>query len=49
MVKEGKIVINGFNKVEDFVLICVKYFLIFGDYDGENIFNFIINMVNMKM
>ncbi|GAB0879010.1 hypothetical protein MZ16F87_46080 [Escherichia coli] len=48
-VKEGKIVINGFNKVEDSALTRVKYSLTLGDYDGENTFNFIIYMANMKM
>lgn len=48
-VKDGKIVLNGFNKVEDSALTRVKYSLTLTDYDGENEFNFIINMANMKM
>lgn len=48
-VKDGKIVLNGYNKVEDSALTRIKYSLTLSDYDGENNFNFIINMANMKM
>lgn len=47
--KDGKLVLNGFNKVEDSGLTRAKYSLTLGDYDGENNFNFVINMGNMKM
>lgn len=47
--KDGKIVLNGFNKVEDSGLTRVKYSLVLGDYDGQEEFNFVINMSNMKM
>lgn len=47
--KDGKIVLNGFNKVEDSALVRTKYSLTLGDYDGTNNFNFVINMGNMKM
>lgn len=47
--KDGKIVLNGFNKVEDSALVRTKYSLALGEYDGTNNFNFVINMANMKM
>lgn len=47
--KDGKIVLNGFNKVEDSALVRTKYSLTLGEYDGTNNFNFVINMANMKM
>ncbi|AEO97034.1 sliding clamp [Salmonella phage vB_SenM-AKM_NP4] len=47
--KDGKIILNGYNKVEDSALVRVKYSLTLGDYDGTNNFNFVINMANMKM
>ena len=45
---DGKIVLNGFNKVEDSGLTRIKYSLTLGDYEGDNNFNFIINMGNMN-
>lgn len=45
----GKIVLNGFNKVADSGLVRVLYSLTLGEYDGTNNFNFVINMANMKM
>lgn len=47
--KDGKIVINGYNKVEDSGLTRPKYSLTLTDYDGSNNFNFVINMANMKI
>ena len=47
--KDSKIILNGYNKVEDSGLTRAKYSLTLGDYDGENNFNFVINMANMKM
>lgn len=47
--KEDKIVLSGYNKVEDSALVRPKYSLTLGDYDGTNNFNFVINMANMKM
>lgn len=46
---DGKIVLRGYNKVEDAALTRPKYSLTLGDYEGAGNFNFIINMSNMKM
>ena len=43
---DGKIVLRGYNKVEDAALTRPKYALTLGDYDGEGNFNFIITMSN---
>ncbi|QQG32130.1 sliding clamp [Citrobacter phage CkP1] len=47
--KDEKIILNGYNKVEDSALVRPKYSLTLGDYDGDHKFNFVINMANMKM
>jgi hypothetical protein len=46
--EDGKIVINGYNQLEDKELTRALYALIVADYDGDN-FKFVINKQNMKM
>lgn len=47
--KDGKIVINGYNQLQDKELTRPLYTLVVGDYNETANFNFIINMGNMKM
>lgn len=47
--KDGKIVIDGHNQLEDKDLVRTIYSLVVGDYDAPEQFKFIINMSNMKM
>ncbi|QOI66532.1 sliding clamp DNA polymerase accessory protein [Erwinia phage FBB1] len=47
--KDGKIIINGYNKSADSANMRELYSLIVADYDGTNNFSFFINMANMKM
>ena len=47
--KDGKIVIHGYNQLEDKELARPLYSLVCGDYDGDAAFKFIINKLNMKM
>ncbi|CCI88633.1 sliding clamp DNA polymerase accessory protein,phage associated [Yersinia phage phiR1-RT] len=46
---EGKIVINGYNKVSDSSCSKILYSLEAGEYDGEHQFNILINMSNLKI
>lgn len=46
--KDGKILVNGYNKGVDSELSNVLYSLELGDWDGEDDFNFVINLQNMK-
>ncbi|EEB88694.1 hypothetical protein MPER_13323, partial [Moniliophthora perniciosa FA553] len=46
---DGKILINGYNKVTDADLVNVLYSFECADYDGTAEFNFLVNMANMKM
>ncbi|BAQ22706.1 DNA polymerase processivity factor [Edwardsiella phage PEi20] len=47
--KDGKIVIDGHNQLEDKDLVRTIYSLVVGDYDAPEQFKFIINMSNMRM
>lgn len=47
--KDGKIVIDGHNQLEDKDMVRPIYSLVVGDYAEEEQFNFIINMSNMRM
>ncbi|WCZ66235.1 DNA polymerase [Yersinia phage MHG19] len=47
--KDGKIIINGYNKSADSSSMRVLYSVEVGEYDGTNNFCFMINMANMKM
>lgn len=47
--KDSKIVLNGYNKTSDSRLDRPLYSVELANYDGENNFNFIFNMANLKM
>lgn len=47
--KDGKIVVDGHNQLEDKEMVRSIYSLVVGDYDAPEQFKFIINMSNMKM